>query len=53
MAKIEELVSNGLKFAKLPWSKCCPSGNPVFPAQSLILSFQTPKVFSPPDEILP
>ena len=42
MAKIGEVVCNGLRFAKLPWDKWCPVWGPVFPAQNLTLSFQTP-----------
>lgn len=46
MAKLGEDVCRGLEFAKLPQGKWYPTGSPVFPAQSLIFSFQTPLKFS-------
>lgn len=45
MAKLGEVVCNGLKFAKLPGSKCVPQAV-RYSQQSLLLSFQTPPKLS-------
>lgn len=45
-----EVVCNGLKFAKLLQGKWCPTGSPVFPAQSHSFFSKSSKVFSPSDK---